>query len=170
MPSAATRQLQVIAPSTQKTGAKFGSGNIGISFESTTFADSRLAPDVSNLDETLKFLGSPALRFGGSVLDRQAYWTSAGGDPVKPEQIAVTLEDLTRLKKLVDATGSTVTLGIPLRIYDPKRGADMAVHAFDILDDSLLGLAIGNEPNGYMVKEVPNGAVRGKGRNEQKYV
>lgn len=46
----------------------------------------------------------------------------------------------------------------------------MAAHAVDILGDSLVGLANGNEPNGYMVKEVPDGAVRGKGWNKQKYV
>ena len=46
----------------------------------------------------------------------------------------------------------------------------MAAHAVDILDDSLVGLAIGNEPNGYTVKDVPSGAVRGKGWNKDKYV
>lgn len=66
---------------------------------------------------------------------------------------------LKRLKKLVDATEPTVPLGIPPGIYDPKGGADMAARAVDILDDSLVGLSIGNEPNGYMVKDVPDGAV-----------
>ncbi len=46
----------------------------------------------------------------------------------------------------------------------------MAAHAVDILGDSLVGLAIGNEPNGYTVKDVPNGAVRGKGWNKEEYV
>src|SRR5699024_11776573 len=48
--------------------------------------------------------------------------------------------------------------------------ADMAAHAVDILGDSLVELAIGNEPNGYTVKDVPDGAVRGKGWNTKKYV
>ncbi|WP_235343730.1 hypothetical protein [Brevibacterium sp. UCMA 11754] len=82
----------------------------------------------------------------------------------------VTPEDLKRLKKLVDVTGSKVTMGIPLGTYDPERGADMASHAVDILGDSLEGLAIGNEPNGYTVKDVPNGAVRGKTWDKKKYV
>ena len=46
----------------------------------------------------------------------------------------------------------------------------MAAHAVDILGDSLAGLAIGNEPNGYTVDDVPGGAVRGDGWNEDKYV
>ncbi|GAA3850256.1 MULTISPECIES: hypothetical protein [Brevibacterium] len=46
----------------------------------------------------------------------------------------------------------------------------MAANAVDILGDSLFGLAIGNEPNGYTVKDVPNGAVRGDGWNRAEYV
>ncbi|WP_260848218.1 hypothetical protein [Brevibacterium aurantiacum] len=144
--------------------------SIGMSFEATDIADRRLDPDVSNLDEQLKSLGSPALRFGGNALDRRTFWTSDGERPQHAEQSTITPDDLKRLKKLVDATGSTVTLGIPLGTYDPKRGADMAAHAVDILGDSLVGLAIGNEPNGYTVKDVSNGNVRGKGWNKEKYV
>lgn len=107
--------------------------NIGVSFDSTHLADSRMDPGISNLDEVLSGLGSPALRFGDNALDRRSFWTSKGEKPDKPEQIAVTPNDLKRLKKLVDVTRSTVTLGIPLGTYDPKRGADMAAHAVDIL-------------------------------------
>ncbi|WCE40640.1 hypothetical protein PGC08_02790 [Brevibacterium sp. BDJS002] len=110
------------------------------------------------------------LRFGGNALDRRTFWTSKGEKPKHSEKTTITPDDLKRLKKLVDATGSTVTLGIPLGTYDPARGADMAAHAVDILGDSLVGLAIGNEPNGYTVKDVPDGAVRGKGWTKKKYV
>lgn len=156
--------------SDEKTTKSFRADNIGISFESTALADARLDPSSSNLDDLLNSLGSPALRFGGNELDRRVFWTSSGESTNKPEQVAVTPEDLKRLKKLVDVTGSTVTMGIPLGKYDPKRGADMAAHTVDILGDSLVGLAIGNEPNGYKVKDVPNGAVRGEDWNKEKYV
>ena len=152
------------------SSARFRSDNLGISLEATDLADPRLDPDVSNLDDQLSSLGSPALRFGGNALDRRTFWTSTGEKPQHDEKTTVAPEDLKRLKKLVDASGSTVTLGIPLGTYDPKRGADMAAHAVDILGDSLAGLAIGNEPNGYMVKDVPDGAVRGQGWNRKKYV
>lgn len=145
-------------------------GNIGVSFEASDVADKRLDPDASNLGEQLKSLGSPALRFGGNALDRRTFWTSKGEKPQHSEETTIVPDDLKRLKKLVDVTGSTVTLGIPLGTYDPKRGADMAAHAVDILGDSLVGLAIGNEPNGYTVKDVPNGNVRGKGWSKKKYV
>jgi hypothetical protein len=151
-------------------GPGFTADNIGVSFEATDLADPRLDPDDSNLDEQLTSLGSPALRFGGNALDRRTFWTSEGEEPKHDEKVTVTPDDLKRLKKLVDATGSSVTIGIPLGTYDPERGADMAAHAVDILGDSLSGLAIGNEPNGYTVDDVPGGAVRGKGWNKEKYV
>lgn len=159
-----------ISVSDKKTSKAFRADNIGLSLESTTLADGRLDPSASNLDDLLNSMGSPALRFGGNELDRRLFWTSTGESPDNSEQVVVTPDDLKRLKKLVDATGSTVTMGIPLGTYDPRRGADMAVHAVDILGDSLEGLSIGNEPNGYTIKDVPDGAVRGEGWNEAKYV
>jgi hypothetical protein len=159
-----------ITATAERTGAGITADNVGFSFEATDLADPRLDPAESNLDEQLKSLGSPALRFGGNALDRRTFWTSKGEKPTHDEEVTVTPDDLKRLKKLVDATGSSVTIGIPLGAYDPKRGADMAAHAVDILGDSLVGLAIGNEPNGYTVDDVPSGAVRGKGWNKDKYV
>ncbi|WP_246490582.1 hypothetical protein [Brevibacterium oceani] len=163
-------EAATVTVGTKRTGAAFAADNIGVSFEATDLADPRLDPAKSNLDEQLKSLGSPALRFGGNALDRRTFWTSKGEKPTHDEETTVTPDDLKRLKKLVEATGSTVTIGIPLGTYDPKRGADMAAHAVDILGDSLVGLAIGNEPNGYTVDDVPGGAVRGKGWNEAEYV
>ncbi|UVI36688.1 hypothetical protein [Brevibacterium spongiae] len=159
-----------IAVTTDQTGPHFTADNIGVSFEATDLADPRLDPANSNLDEQLKALGSPALRFAGNALDRRTFWTSKGEKPKHGEQTTITPDDLKRLKKLVDVTGSTVTLGVPLGTYDPERGADMAAHAVDILGDSLIGLGIGNEPNGYTVDDVPGGAVRGDDWNEGKYV
>lgn len=156
--------------SSDKADQRFRAGNIGISLEATDLSDPRLDPHSSNLDDLLKSLGSPALRFGGNALDRRTFWTSKGEKPKQSEKVTVTPDDFKRLKKLLDVTGSTATIGIPLGTYDPKRGADMAAHAVDILGDSLVGLAIGNEPNGYMVKDVPDGAVRSKGWNKKKYV
>ena len=168
--SGPTGDAGTIAISEDAEGEDFGASNIGISFEATDLADPRLDPAASNLDDLLRSLGSPALRFGGNGLDRRTFWTSTGETPPKPEQVAVTPDNLRNLKKLVDATGSTVTIGIPLGTYDPERGADMAANAVDILGDSLVGLAIGNEPNGYTVKDVPNGAVRGDDWNRTEYV
>ncbi|SDS13601.1 hypothetical protein SAMN04489751_1312 [Brevibacterium sandarakinum] len=163
-------EAATLSLSGKKTNKNFRVDNIGLSLESTVLADRRLDPEASNLDYLLNSLGSPALRFGGNELDRRLFWTSDHASPSKSDQVVVTPEDLKRLKKLVDVTGSTVTMGIPLGTYAPKQGVDMAVHTVDILGDSLVGLAIGNEPNGYKVKDVPNGAVRGNDWNKEKYV
>jgi hypothetical protein len=160
----------VVSLSTDKTGAGLKTDNLGVSFEATDLADPRFDPANSNLDEQLKSLGSPALRFAGNALDRRTFWTSTGEKAKHGEKVTITPDDLKRLKKLVDVTGSRVTLGVPLGTYDPKRGADMAAHAVDILGDSLIGLGIGNEPNGYTVDDVPGGAVRKDGWDEDKYV
>lgn len=163
-------EAAIVEVNTAKQKRKFRASNVGISFEATDLADQRLDPAKSNLDDLLSSLGSPALRFGGNGLDRRTFWTSTGEKAEESQQTVVTPGDLRRLKKLVDDTGSKVTIGIPLGNYDPKRGADMAAHAVEILDDSLVGLAIGNEPNGYTVKDVPDGAVRDKGWTKDKYV
>lgn len=50
----------------------------------------------------------------------------------------------------------------PSELYVPGREAGLAAHAVSILGDPLLGLAIGNVPNGYTVKNSPDGAVIGR--------
>src|SRR5699024_8095856 len=149
----ASGESATVTATADRTGPRFTADNIGVSFEATDLADPRLDPSKSNLDEQLKALGSPALRFAGNALDRRTFWTSKGEKPKHGEKVIITPDDFKRLKKLVDATGSTVTIGVPLGTYDPGRGADMAAYAIDILGDSLVGLGIGNEPNGYTVDD-----------------
>lgn len=80
---------------------------VGASFVATDLADPRLDPDSSNSDEDLMSLGSPALPVGGNVLDRRTFWTSKGEKPQCSEETKITPDDLKRLKKRVDATGSS---------------------------------------------------------------
>ena len=68
----------VVSATTDRTGPSLTADNVGVSFEATDLADPRLDPAQSNLDEQLKSLGSPALRFGGNALDRRTFWTSKG--------------------------------------------------------------------------------------------
>ncbi|RAE88050.1 hypothetical protein DN545_40925, partial [Burkholderia multivorans] len=92
--SGPTGDAGTIAISEDAEGEDFGASNIGISFEATDLADPRLDPAASNLDDLLRSLGSPALRFGGNGLDRRTFWTSTGETPPKPEQVAVTPDNL----------------------------------------------------------------------------
>ncbi|GAB3562166.1 hypothetical protein [Spelaeicoccus albus] len=123
--------------------------SVGLSFEATDLADPRLDPANSNLDDLVKKLDHPALRFGGNSLDRRFFWTSSGEKKPKWATVSVGPNDLRRLKRLLDATGSKVTLGVNLGHFDPKRAGDMAKYAHRILGGRLIGVAIGNEPNGY---------------------
>ncbi|WP_084499799.1 hypothetical protein [Brevibacterium album] len=152
-----------IGLSAEPTGARMTAENVGISFEATDLADPRLDPTASTLDERLRELGSPALRFGGNRLDRNLFWTSSGEAPPPEESVTVGPNDLRRLARLIEATGSTVTLGLPLGTFEPDRAADMAAYAQQILGDALLAVAVGNEPNGYTVDGDPNHRLRPDG-------
>lgn len=81
-----------ISVSVEELGQPLRSDNLGISFGATDLADPRLDPDSSNLDEPLRSLGSPALRFGGNALERRTFWTSTGETPKYDEKVTVTPE------------------------------------------------------------------------------
>lgn len=131
-----------------KLGTVLSEQNIGISFESTELSDPRWDPDVGNLDEMLLALGKPGLRFGGNKLDRSIFWSSTGENAPKGKTL-VTPQDLRRVMKTVQTIDAKVTLGIPLGTFDPERGADMTKHATEIFGEHLVGVSIGNEPNGF---------------------
>ncbi|WP_404286759.1 hypothetical protein [Glutamicibacter arilaitensis] len=151
-------------------GTSLSDDNIGVSFEATELSDPRWDPEVGNLDEMLIGLGNPGLRFGGNVLDRETFWTSTGEKAPKGKNL-VTPEDLERVMKTVKKVDSKVTIGIPLGTFDPKRGADMAKHAVDIFGDHLVGISIGNEPNGYTNDARPGLQIRKTSEwNEKKFV
>ena len=153
----------------EETGADIVSQNVGLSLESTDLADPRLDPSASTFAQRLTELGSPALRFGGNRLDRNFFWTSSGEQAPRPDSVVVGPEDLERLKRLTEATGASVTLGLPLGDFDPERAADMAAHAQRILGGDLVAVAIGNEPNGYTVDGDPNRRLRDDAWDPQTY-
>ncbi|GAA2013708.1 hypothetical protein [Brevibacterium samyangense] len=143
---------------------------IGLSFEATDLPDERWDPDTGNLDEVLAELGSPGLRFGGNSLDRRVFWTSEDETAPDDSYTVVTPEDLERVGRMAETLGSDVTLGIPLGDFDPERGADMAVHAVEVFGDNLIGISIGNEPNGFTVDTRPGLKIREDSWNEEEYV
>ncbi|MGO2053972.1 hypothetical protein [Glutamicibacter sp. AOP3-A1-12] len=151
-------------------GTSLSDDNIGVSFEATELSDPRWDPAAGNLDEMLIGLGQPGLRFGGNVLDREMFWTSTGEKAPKGKTL-VTPQDLERVMKTVEKIDAKVTIGIPLGTYDPKRGADMAKYAVEIFGDHLVGISIGNEPNGYTNDARPGLQIREPSQwNEKKFV
>src|SRR5699024_555554 len=79
----------VVTATADRLGSRLTADNVGVSFEATDLADPRLDPAQSNLDEQLKTLGSPALRFGGNALDRRLFWTSKGEKPKHGEKVTI---------------------------------------------------------------------------------
>ena len=131
-------------------------GSVGLSLESTDLADARLREDNDDLVSILQSLHEPTLRFGGNSTDRRFFFTSSD-EPVptdwplvEGEKITkVTPADLERVAALAHRTGTSVILSANLARYDPDRAADLAAHARTAFGDRLVGLMIGNEPNGF---------------------
>lgn len=103
----------------------------------------------------LRGLGSPTLRFGGNAVDRRFFWTSTGeavpagwnaasGGPFT----TVAPADLERVNALAEAVDASIIMNVTLGQYDPERAADQAKHAGEIFGERLVGVIVGNEPNG----------------------
>ncbi|UWX96080.1 hypothetical protein N2K95_10345 [Arthrobacter zhaoxinii] len=140
----------------ETTGTSLPSGLIGLSLEATDLADPSLSGDNPEMVQSLSGLGRPLLRFGGNAVDRRFFWTSAGeaipgnlsGDKAHPVR-AVTPADLERVNTLLEAVDGQIALTVDLGNYDPARAADMTKHAAAIFGERLVGVTVGNEPNGF---------------------
>ena len=142
------------------TGAEMPEGMMGISFETDVMTDPRFEPGSSTLVEQLKKLHKPVIRFGGQAVDRRFFWTStneplpawklvpAFKNDVRPV-IRVTPADLERINRMAEAADAQILLTADLGHFDPERAADLAKHAQQIFGSRLLGITVGNEPNGY---------------------
>ncbi|MCU1574791.1 MAG: hypothetical protein JWO93_2873 [Micrococcaceae bacterium] len=135
-------------------------GLTGLSIDTDSMVDSDLDPDNSNLAEVLRNTNKPVIRFGGQSVDRRYFWTSTneplpkwtivpGYEGDKRPIVKVQPVDLERIKRLLDASDGRVVLSVDMGHFDPARAADFAAHAQAIFGDRLLGVALGNEPNGY---------------------
>ncbi|MHA7293793.1 hypothetical protein [Arthrobacter sp. HLT1-21] len=145
-----------ITVSDEPTGTELPSNLIGLSLEATDLADPRMSGDNPEIVASLTGLGRPMLRFGGNAVDRRFFWTSSNeaipgnleGDKARPVR-AVGPADLERVNTLLEAADATISLTVDMGNYDPERAADMTMHASNIFGDRLVGITIGNEPNGY---------------------
>lgn len=141
-------------------------GMTGISFETDVMTDVRFEPGSSTLVDELKKLHKPVIRFGGQAVDRRFFWTSS--DEPLPDWtlvpgykgdvrtiVKVTPADLQRLNRMAVAADARILLTVDLGHNDPERAADFAKSAAAIFGSRLLGITVGNEPNGYHVKGSP---------------
>ncbi|GAA3296721.1 hypothetical protein ACFFON_02910 [Arthrobacter citreus] len=140
----------------ETTGTSLPTGLIGLSLEATDLADPSLSGDNPEMVQSLSGLGRPLLRFGGNAVDRRFFWTSAGeaipgnlsGDKAHPVR-AVTPADLERVNTLLEAVDGQIALTVDLGNYDPARAADMTKFAAAAFGERLVGITVGNEPNGF---------------------
>ena len=130
-------------------------GSVGLSLEATDLADPRFSADNPTLVGLLQGLGSPTLRFGGNAVDRRFFWTSTGEQVPAGWNAAsggpfttVTPADLERINGLAEAVDASIIMNVTLGQFDPERAADQAKHARSIFGDRLVGVIVGNEPNG----------------------
>ncbi|WP_306909720.1 hypothetical protein [Arthrobacter sp. B3I9] len=145
----------------EPVGTSLNKGLTGISLEATDLGDPALDETNPTMVKLLQEIDKPVLRFGGNSVDRRFFWTSTGeaipagytGDKTRPVR-AVGPDDLTRVNKLLVAGDAAIALTVDLGHYNPGRAADMVKYASQIFGDRLLSITIGNEPNGFVYKDV----------------
>jgi hypothetical protein len=151
--SAPLAPTAVLRVDTRRPGNEFAPGAVGLSIEARELSSRRLSVGHPGLVRLMRLLGPAVLRIGGNTVDF-SWWTSSR-EPAPPwASNTVTPTDLAALRGLLRATGWRVLLGVDLGHFEPARAADEARYAKEILGSSLLGIEIGNEPNGYASKQV----------------
>lgn len=126
----------------------FAVGAIGLSLETEELSTRDLESSHRSLVALMRLLGPGVLRLGGNSVDR-SWWSSNGEASPGWATSVINASDLTRLHRLMTATGWRVILGINLGHFDPGRAANEARAAQRILGNRLLGFEIGNEPDDY---------------------
>jgi hypothetical protein len=146
--SATTLTIELARP-----GREFALGTIGLSIETSTLVRPAINSRRRSLVTLMRQLGPGVLRVGGNSLDYS--WWSAAHEPAPDwAKTVVTPADLVRLGELLSAANWRVILGVDLGHFEPSRAASEARVAQSILGPRLLGIEIGNEPNGYATPSV----------------
>jgi hypothetical protein len=132
-------------------GGRLAADAIGLSFEMRELGIGNLDPARGNMTQLMRTLGPSNLRIGGNTLDRDTLWVPAGQAPPDPKpswvEDVVTPADITRLRRLLDATGWQAEVGVNVGRWDPALAADQ-VRAMDrILGPRLVAVECGNEPD-----------------------
>lgn len=140
--------------------SKWQPTNVGLSFELRELADPRWEPDASSLDGLVGALDGAALRFGGKSADRNVWFTDSNEPAPQWARATLTPADFERLGRFAEAANAQVSLVVDLGHSDPKRSAAMALAAYNALGERLVAVSIGNEPNGYTIKDRNGTSVR----------
>jgi hypothetical protein len=140
--------MAILKVDTKHPGNMFEPGAVGLSVDANELGSGHLSANHPGLVRLMRLLGPSLLRIGGTSVDL-SWWTSRGERPPRWATNTVTPADLATLRGLLDATGWQVLLGVNLGHFEPGRAADEARVAQRLLGGKLVGIEIGNEPNGY---------------------
>jgi hypothetical protein len=122
---------------------------LGLSFEAINLPSIAAYADSGDLVNLLRSLGPGVMRFGGISADEQTTWSQEGPAPAWA-QATIDQQDLAGVAALAAASGWRVLLTVNLGHYEPAAAAQEAQVAQALLGPSLLGIAIGNEPDLYV--------------------
>jgi hypothetical protein len=147
--SAASTRAVRVAIDAQQTGARIPDDFLGLSFEALDLPAVAGFAHRGPLVRLLRSLGPGVIRFGGNTVDFHTAYVPAGEKPPPWAQSVVKPQDLETLASLVRKTRWRVLLGADLAHYDPRRAARLAIDAYRRLGSGLVGIELGNEPNGY---------------------
>lgn len=140
--------IAVLVLATDHPQQVFPLGAAGLSIEPRELSTGYLTARHPRLVRLMRLLGPSTLRIGGSSED-YSWWTSKREKPAAWATNEVTPDDLFVLHHLLSVTGWRAVLGVNFGHFEPARAADEAHYAKQILGVDLLGIEIGNEPDGF---------------------
>lgn len=121
----------------------------GFSYETSTLSTYPTYLNSSNtvLIQLIKNLGSGIIRLGGNSSDAIT-WTGAARNANTPAN-SITTTEVDNLSGFAKVLGWPVLFGLNMGIYDTAKAANEAAYVTNSLQNNLLALQFGNEPDGY---------------------
>ncbi len=168
----AKTQLQPIVPYPARTRAVVPDTFVGLGYETLILSDESFFHEANTglMDLFRKLSTKGILRLGGNSSDC-GWWkaTTESGKPslssnylatvgssafAKGLYFAVTPASIVNLRGFLDAVGWTCIYGLNLACGTPARAAEEASFVAKTLGSKLMFFQIGNEPDGYLYKEL----------------
>jgi hypothetical protein len=140
-----TARLADVTVDPSRPGALVEPRFLGLSFEASAMSTVATA---GNLPALLKSVGAGVLRFGGAEIDSAAAVPGIGSGSTG-QVTTLSSTELIGLRRLLNRSGWTAIVGLPLGRYDPASAAREAALAAHRLGPDLAAVEIGNEPNTY---------------------
>jgi len=117
---------------------------MGLSYEKIAMSYSYFHPSNRDLIALFRCLGNGVLRIGGGSVDHVLWMATGSGTHAQ-----VTPANIEALAGFLRATGWMCLYGVNLATSTPALAAEEVAYAVATLGPSMLGIEIGNEPDGY---------------------